>query len=272
MPEAKSAEFLVRLGAEAANKFVSSEAVPLNATITKYASMHQLSSEEVKRVCEHANRATFTKLFYAAPMDDKVVNFELADAASIAGEGQMNKAASVTVTVPMHVADTQSDNYRRRYLEGVELPMEKVAHVDVKPDPVKRSDYTLLKRAHEIIRGEATIAARAYEEATHAFQKEAEETLRSNSLDEVLAALLTMTKEGSAECLLHLQPVVKRMTQSGLLKEAGLDTDAVLVLDHPLLDRYTDMLKARDEWQERFAEEQVALQHVRYAKEEIRHG
>jgi hypothetical protein len=267
MPETKSAEFLVRLGAEAANKFVSSDAVSLNTTITKYAAMHKLSGEEVKRVCEHANRATFTKLFYAAPLDDKVVNFELADAAKITGEEHMNKAASL-MAAPVFSGDMQADNYRRRHLEGVELPMEKAAHVESKPKPTERSNYTLVKRAHEILRGEQTLAYRAYEEAVDAFQKEAEEALRSNSLDEVLAALLTITKEGSADALETLQPVVRRLSERGLVKEGGLDQDAILDGDHPLMTSYESLLRAQDTLYERSMEVKEASYHV----QQIAHG
>jgi hypothetical protein len=181
----------------------------------------------------------------------------------------MNKAASL-MAAPVFSGDMQADNYRRRHLEGVELPMEKAAHVESKPEPVQRSDYVLIKRAHEIIRGEYTNAAIAHEEAIDAFQKEAEEALCDNSLDEVLAALLTMTKEAQVNCLMTLQPVIQKLTERGMVKEAGLDVTAVMNGDHPLLTSYQDLLSTYENACDRYIELRHAEDRVEMSRKALR--
>jgi len=269
MAEPRTSEYLIRLGTEVANKFVQA-AVPMTDTIKKLASSMNLEDEEVRRVCEHANKATFVKLFHSAPLEDKVVNFPLADANEILHKEVLDKAAQWQPAVSL-----LHDNYTKRNLNAQEDFFEKAAAYETPAKEEKRNvqkEWSMTKRACEIIRGEHTVGERLLDEARIEFLKEAEDTLMSNSLDETLAALLSITKEGDAQALTLLKPVIEKVKNRGMLKEAGLDVHAVLDSDHPLLVSYTKMLDQASIMLEKDAELAYAMRKVEELNKEIRNA
>ena len=144
---AKSSECLSKLGQAAADKYLN-EKVELTEAVRELQKTAELSDEETKRVCEHANRATYFKLFHSAPVDDKIINFPLADFEKLA-TGPVVKAAAYELP--------KSGQYRYRGMaayEGVELV--KAASINVKPEVARNvgAEWSMTKRAAAIIRSE----------------------------------------------------------------------------------------------------------------------
>lgn len=68
---------LVEFGKEASNALVGVGKVPLNETIVKTASSHNLNDDQIKLVCQEANKSAHRDLFKTA--EDKYVVFDVAD-------------------------------------------------------------------------------------------------------------------------------------------------------------------------------------------------
>jgi hypothetical protein len=99
---------LRQLGSRAAAKYINDKA-PLNSTIAGMAKESSLNHEQVKRVVEYANNATFGHLFKAG--FGKNITFPMADASAVLQESaEVEKTASPKIVLP-----------NKRYIPGQEL-------------------------------------------------------------------------------------------------------------------------------------------------------
>jgi hypothetical protein len=95
-----SPEELRHMGKTAAIRYVRDK-TPLNNTIGELAKESHLNLEQIKRVVEHANNATFSTLFQAG-FSSKNIQFPMADTNAIAHEshGKEKTASSLSALLP----------------------------------------------------------------------------------------------------------------------------------------------------------------------------
>jgi len=246
---ARNADVLIKLGGEAARRFVSDKTA-LNDTISQYRTTMGLNDEEVRRVVENANRATFTNMWHSAPVNDRVITFPLADADAILG-GQakssgMAKAASSEVPEADEIGffRPRTDGYRASkrvdagytsYMEkGAELLMQKTA--SAKPRDL-HGELNKSRRDYETARQSHTLASVEQLEARAEFRKQAALALRQHPVEHVVSCLLPFTKEAQAECLEAMQPEIDKFREVGLLKE-GSFVAAEPNPEHPLVKAF----------------------------------
>lgn len=115
-----SSEMLELMGKEAATKFLEQE-IPLNESISKLAGEHaDISSEQVKRVCEFANTSVYLARHdqaKTAGAKSSYPQFQLADPARVIQD--LNDGAVPTITTETDIA----------YSRAAARPVEKTASV-----------------------------------------------------------------------------------------------------------------------------------------------
>lgn len=257
---ARTADVLIKLGNEAARRFIS-EKVPLNDSVSQYRMTMGLNDEETLRVIENANRSAFTNLWHSAPVNDRVITFPLADATAILGsaakpEGQMAKAASAEPHMDeIGFYRPATDGYRVSHRTNAEYNafMEKGASAlekQASAGPTRRevSLHTALnqvRRDFESARQAHTVACVEHLDARSEFRKAAALALRLHPVEHVVSCLLPFTKEAQAECLEEMKPEIDRLRELGLVKEGELCV-AEPNPNHPIVRSFVRFTKADD--------------------------
>jgi len=123
----KDPAILEVLGKQAASLYLKGQTVNLTAAVEKVAQAQSLNSEQLRRVCEFANKNAFRELLYTAerPEDRAAIQIPLADVQTLQSVG------SGTVKVA-------STAYCSRYRDNAQEELEKVAAAfgTFTPDPI----------------------------------------------------------------------------------------------------------------------------------------
>lgn len=251
----RTAEFLVKMGNDIAQRFLR-ESVSMTESLAAVRATHSLNDEETRRVAENANRAAFVNLFHQAPMADKAVSFQLADANSLVGKEQsLDKAASYTEgrtgNVGFYRPRTQGFHKSKYDSSEVDAYFEKAASlVKTASAPVGDSpdvQWLRSKREYEAARQKKTLADIEYGAQKQVFLKEARLALKSEPLQHVLEALLPYTPDGNAEALSEMGVEVERARSGGFLKEAAFHSYQPVVDEgHPLVEAYVRLVKVAE--------------------------
>jgi len=154
-----SPESLRQLGSRAAARFVQ-EKTPLNTSISEMAKEASLNLEQVRRVAEYANNATFAHLFKNGY--EKNITFPMADAAAVMQE----KDSSVVKTATADARRLLTGKYipGQEYVSiddafGVSEDMEKAAGLSETERHVKALEFLDLKRESDRLDSEIKLAA-----------------------------------------------------------------------------------------------------------------
>jgi hypothetical protein len=107
-----------KLAEAVATDFIDQQ-IPLNDSITKLAKSMDLNQEQVARLCEAANNATFTNLFKNKDKtaSDRVIEFDIADAKKILGT-QIKNASTSTYSEDISTYDLrplQDEMHQQRH-------------------------------------------------------------------------------------------------------------------------------------------------------------
>lgn len=133
MPILTEREF-AKLAAAAAKDLVDHQ-VPLNDSIDKLASSHEMNDEQIARLCEATNNAAFNALFEAKGKqgsDDRLVEFDVASPKVILGR---RIAAEKTASVRTAAAPAFDAAYESRSLRIAEPFAEKTASEELPHTP-----------------------------------------------------------------------------------------------------------------------------------------
>lgn len=151
-------ERLIYMGKQAASRYICDD-VSLNDSITEMAKEASLNQEQVKRVVEYANNATFASLF--KNNYDKNITFPMADANSIMGGVDATKEKTAEVRMP-----SSNDNYvpGQEYVSledafATSDDFQKQASVDNTPENTKK--YLNLSQELQSYMHEKTVLAAA---------------------------------------------------------------------------------------------------------------
>lgn len=124
-----------------ANDFVT-QGIPLNTSVKKLASAMDLSTEQIKRLCEASNNATFNQLFHSKDKTaaDRIIEFDVAKPEDILG---------TLIEAAEPLAEKQASLYEYRPL-GFEEEFLKVAETiedAVEELPFTEKDHRTLRKA-----------------------------------------------------------------------------------------------------------------------------
>ena len=184
-----SPETLRQLGSRAAVRFVQEKA-PLNHSIASMAKEAGLNIEQVRRVAEYANNATFAHLFKNGY--EKNITFPMADASAIMQE----KDSTVTKT-----ASTKPYIPESKYIPGQEYvsiddafgaseDLEKVAGISDTERHVKALEFLDLKRESDRLDSEIKLAADEFAIKLHGLKDLCKEAANSGYTPSTIGAAI----------------------------------------------------------------------------------
>jgi hypothetical protein len=204
---------LESLGNDASDRYLSGEGT-LNDVVTKVASENNLESEEIVRVAEAANKATFLNLFQTE--EDKTFEFPLADSREVLSN--LNKRASEKVSMEdlgAVLVDSRKDTSLQEILPS--QMVEKVAAESQVPiqkeadDPRLQTSAQLLNEGWEKVqevekelRSQYLSSKFAAEEAVRTFTNRAgQEIVSSGSMGSInkLACFLAKARPEQAHTI-----------------------------------------------------------------------
>lgn len=253
-------ERLQELAAIAANYYIEDK-IPLNVSIAKLRDKYSLKNEEVKRVCEYANRNVFLHLFQNAT-GDKIIEFPLADYKQIikskTSTKEIKKKASDQTNLS-YVKPTISNDYHLSCLDHTEFDaymqegskaLERQRYIDFikKASEQQQESFDHLQLAEEKSRQQYNVALYKYTEALAELKKQAYDELHHTPLEHVLYALAVSTDSKFAgDVLAELKPIVDDLSEREFIKRASITTYEVPNDEHPLIQAFKRAVKYRGE-------------------------
>ena len=152
-----SPEGLRQLGNRAASLYIQ-ESRPLNESISDMAKESGLNLEQVRRVSEYANNATFSHMFKAGY--DKNITFPMADASAVMQDKDASKikTASPRAVLPKN-AYIPGQEYVSLDAAFASEDMEKVAGLTETDRHLKALEFLDLKRESDRLDSEVKVAA-----------------------------------------------------------------------------------------------------------------
>ena len=251
---------LDELASRAARAYLDSE-IPLNNSIVKLAQEYDLNTEEARRLVETTNRKVFIQKYAAAPPDNKVINFEMADPKVVLSSLEKlgcNEVKKVVANQSGKKSQDKKVDLRslRQKIESssVERQLSKTASFDFdnyepKYKPERDSselqnisaEYLQKVAEEENARKFHTHAIRKFSKAYQDFTKEAVETLKDYPIDGVIQVLAQVDPSG----LNYLDEAFEIAKSQGLVKRARLSGHIVINGNHPLLIKYAKLMQAK---------------------------
>tara|TARA_B100000886_G_scaffold287964_1_gene212758 strand:- start:977 stop:1939 length:963 start_codon:yes stop_codon:yes gene_type:complete len=180
-------EQLLAMGKRAASKYID-EDVSLNDAITEMAKEASLTDEQVKRVVEYANNATFNVLFKNTY--DKNITFPMADSNSVLGGVRATKEKVAEVRMP-----TKSSKYipGQEYvtLEGAfETSDDFEKNAEVLDVHAKTKEYLDLKQELSNLNSEKTVLSSALIDGLHSMKDMCKEAAADGYSPETVGAVI----------------------------------------------------------------------------------
>lgn len=151
--------------AEAVATDLAKNNIPLNESITKLAQKMDLSQEQIRRLCEASNNATFNHMFKQAGTDssDRMVEFPVADSDEVLGSiiKAEEDSPEVAKTAAYEMRPLRDEMHDVRKPE--ETSFSKVAF-ELRPEgaPSEEIDRRTLVKVHDHIKHEKLAADMAY--------------------------------------------------------------------------------------------------------------
>jgi AraC-like DNA-binding protein len=137
--------------------------IPLNDSISKLATQMDMTHEQVRRLCEASNNATFGKMFQAKDKtaSDRIVEFDVADADAVLG-GAIKEAGYVSGADNVIALS----EYRPLVEDLDEEPVIKTASADEPISHARREvDARTIRKTLDHLRHEKLAAEMAYQDS-----------------------------------------------------------------------------------------------------------
>ena len=153
--------------------------VSLNESIAKLASSMELNDEQIRRLCESANNATFNTLFKERASDktasDRLIEFDVADYKKVLGnqikEAETSAVTEKTASVYELRALDDEMFYRRSGTSTADTTTTKVAF-ELRPEATERPEVTArtARKVLEHLTHEKIAAEMEYNDTLHALR------------------------------------------------------------------------------------------------------
>lgn len=246
----RTAEALTSLGTDVADKMLK-QGADMTMSVGALRNSLGLSDEEVRRVCENANRAAFANYYYNSSGEERNPQFELANPDEILGDSVEKTAHYLQESnYAQGFTTPQTDGFRARKYRQAHQPQwqEKSASVEESQPPEAahnpaigvawETSHRELDKAREVL----TVAEHKYYGALDELRKEAAEVLRYTPVEHFTEAIIQASygRESAApDIVTQLQPVIGDLEERALLKHAEWRVNPPAVdLNHPLISSF----------------------------------
>lgn len=265
-----SAETLELMGKQAANRLLN-DGIPMNETISKLAAEHRdISGEQVRRICEFANQATYLAKHdqsKTAGAASSYPQFDLADASRIIQDMSDGARPTVTTKTDLEYAKlpSKAKTASAQRISAAEALRENVVEmVFGKVDPKKELHFGKETIAHQLITTKDDLNALKAEleeqQAVHAMQlKEAQAAYYHNVKQHILdggdfseIVMAAQTAESDQVKIAEtLRPIIERLLVEKIASPSVLRSmterlekiaHRIVNQQHPLVSEFRDLV------------------------------
>ncbi len=140
--------------------------IPLNDSIKKLASAHDLNQEQVGRLCEATNNVTFNKMFQSRDKtaEDRIIDFDIANPKAILSESikeasvyEEDPGAAISLSEFRPLRDSVGHSFEKAAEDAVALAAE--------PTVSREKAERTARKTHAYLKNEKIAAEMLYEDA-----------------------------------------------------------------------------------------------------------